>query len=44
MCDWQAKDHEIFDTAPFLRSKPFVVNGYKVKGDVIENRFKVENA
>lgn len=36
----QAKEHDIFDLTPFLRSKLFAANGYKLKeGDVIEKRF-----
>jgi DNA replication licensing factor MCM2 len=39
----RAKDLEIYDTAPFLRSKLFQTNGYKVvrseQGDAIEKVF-----
>ncbi|KAF7315586.1 DNA helicase [Mycena indigotica] len=35
----RAKDHEIFDISPFLRSKLFTTNGYKVQNGVIEKRF-----
>lgn len=37
----QAKEHDIYDVTPFTRSKVFVNNGYKVKDDVIEERFLV---
>ncbi len=36
----QAKEHDIFDTNPFLRSKLFAANGYKLKDGVIEKAFK----
>ncbi|KAJ7188126.1 MCM-domain-containing protein [Mycena filopes] len=36
----RAKDHDIFDIAPFLRSKLFSTNGYKVKEGVIEKTFR----
>ncbi|KAJ7509154.1 hypothetical protein B0H11DRAFT_1702937 [Mycena galericulata] len=35
----RAKDHDIFDIAPFLRSKLFSTNGYRVIEGVIEKRF-----
>ncbi|KAI0812657.1 MCM-domain-containing protein [Irpex lacteus] len=38
--DEQAKEHDIFDTAPFLRSKLFATNGYKVADGVIEKVFR----
>lgn len=37
---FQAKEHEIYDTAPFLQSRLFSANGYTVDGDVIKKRFK----
>jgi len=36
----RAKDHDIFDIAPFLRSKLFSTNGYKVNEGVMEKRFR----
>ncbi|KAJ7770136.1 MCM-domain-containing protein [Mycena maculata] len=36
----RAKDHDIFDIGPFLRSKLFSTNGYKVNEGVIEKRFR----
>jgi len=39
----QAKEHEIYDTAPFLQSRLFTVNGYALNGDVIEKHFKQHN-
>jgi len=36
----QAKEHEIYDTAPFLQSRLFTANGYTLNSDVIEKRFK----
>jgi DNA replication licensing factor MCM2 len=36
----QAKEHEIYDTAPFLQSRLFTANGYMLNSDVIEKRFK----
>jgi hypothetical protein len=36
----QAKEHDIFDTSAFLRSKLFSTNGFKLNEDVIEKRFK----
>ncbi|KAH0589034.1 MCM DNA helicase complex subunit [Termitomyces sp. 'cryptogamus'] len=38
----RAKEHEIFDITPFLRSKLFATNGYKVKDRVIEKRFRLD--
>ena len=38
--NFQAKDHDIFDTAPFLHSRLFATNGYTLNDDVIEKRFK----
>ncbi|KAG5353782.1 hypothetical protein C0989_002565 [Termitomyces sp. Mn162] len=38
----RAKEHEIFDMTPFLRSKLFATNGYKVKDRVIEKRFRLD--
>ncbi|KAJ6625555.1 MCM-domain-containing protein [Mycena sp. CBHHK59/15] len=37
----KAKGHDIFDIAPFLRSKLFSANGYKVNEAVIEKRFRI---
>ncbi|KAF9451935.1 MCM-domain-containing protein [Macrolepiota fuliginosa MF-IS2] len=37
----RAKEHDIYDIAPFLRSKVFANNGYKVKDNTIEKRFMV---
>ena len=36
---FQAKEHDIYDTSTFLRSKLFAANGYKLKDQVIEKRF-----
>jgi DNA replication licensing factor MCM2 len=36
----QAKEHEIYDTTPFLQSRLFTANGYTLDGDVIKKRFK----
>ncbi|KAI0785538.1 MCM-domain-containing protein [Abortiporus biennis] len=41
--DERAKEHEIFDTAPFLRSKLFAKNGYTLSDGVIEKIFKQGN-
>jgi len=38
--DERAKEHDIFDTSPFLRSRLFATNGYVLKDDVIEKRFE----
>ncbi|KAF8893843.1 MCM-domain-containing protein [Infundibulicybe gibba] len=38
----RAKEHDIFDITPFLRSKLFSTNGYKVNDSVIEKRFRVD--
>ncbi|KAH9924901.1 MCM-domain-containing protein [Fomitopsis serialis] len=37
--DERAKEHDIFDTTPFLRSRLFTANGYKLKDDAIEKSF-----
>jgi len=39
----QAKGHDVYDTAPFLKSKLFKTNGYKLVGDNIEKAFKRES-
>lgn len=39
----QAKDHEIYDTTAFLKSKVFKVNGYKANNGVIEKTFRSGN-
>jgi hypothetical protein len=36
----QAKEYDVYDTAPFLRSKLFAANGYKVNDGIIEKRFR----
>ena len=36
----QAKEHDIFDTSPFLHSRLFVANGYVLNGDTVEKRFE----
>ncbi|KAJ7924903.1 MCM-domain-containing protein [Mycena leptocephala] len=36
----RAKEHDIFDITPFLRSKLFSTNGYKVNEGVIEKSFR----
>ncbi|KAI6021300.1 MCM-domain-containing protein [Pisolithus microcarpus] len=38
--DERAKEHDIYDTSPFLHSKLFAANGYTLKGQVIEKRFQ----
>ncbi|KAI0745092.1 MCM-domain-containing protein [Earliella scabrosa] len=38
--DERAKEHDIYDTSPFLRSKLFAANGYKLKEGTIEKTFK----
>jgi len=38
----RAKEHDIFDITPFLRSKLFATNGYKLKDRAIEKRFRVD--
>ncbi|KAK1224599.1 MCM DNA helicase complex subunit [Marasmius sp. AFHP31] len=35
----RAKEHEIYNVSPFLQSKLFVTNGYKLTEDGIEKRF-----
>ena len=39
----QAKEHEIYDTGPFMQSRLFHANGYKLNADVIEKRFKQQS-
>ncbi|KAF4563385.1 MCM DNA helicase complex subunit [Pleurotus pulmonarius] len=38
----RAKEHDIFDCSPFMRSKLFATNGYKLNDGVIEKRFKMD--
>ncbi|KAF9012404.1 MCM2/3/5 family-domain-containing protein [Cyathus striatus] len=38
----RAKEHDIFDVGPFLRSRLFVTNGYKLVKDVIEKHFRMD--
>ncbi|KAI3618728.1 dna replication licensing factor cdc19 (cell division control protein 19) [Moniliophthora roreri] len=38
----RAKEHEIFDVNPFLHSKLFAANGYKIVENVIEKRFRLD--
>jgi len=38
--DERAKEHDIYDTSPFLHSKLFATNGYKLNDQVIEKRFQ----
>ena len=40
---YQAKEHEIYDTVPFMHSRLFTANGYTLNGEVIEKRFKQQN-
>ena len=40
MHTFQAKEHEIYDIQPFLKSKLFSTNGYKVAGANIEKAFR----
>lgn len=35
----QARERDIYDPAPFLQSKLFEKNGYKLNGEVIEKKF-----
>jgi len=35
----RARERDIYDTAPFLHSKLFEKNGYKLNGEIIEKRF-----
>ncbi|KZV78893.1 MCM-domain-containing protein [Exidia glandulosa HHB12029] len=37
--DTRAKDHEIFDTTPFLKSRLFTTNGYTLNDGVIRKEF-----
>jgi DNA replication licensing factor MCM2 len=39
----QAKEHEIYDTTPFMQSRLFAANGYTRNADVIEKRFKQQS-
>lgn len=39
----QAKEHEIYDTAPFFQCRLFAANGYTLNADVIEKRFKQQS-
>ncbi|KAI6046019.1 MCM2/3/5 family-domain-containing protein [Pisolithus marmoratus] len=39
--DERAKEHDIYDTSPFLHSKLFAANGYKLMGETIEKRFQI---
>ncbi|TDL22611.1 MCM-domain-containing protein [Rickenella mellea] len=39
----RAKEHDIFDTSPFLRSRLFATNGYKLVDDLIEKLFRRDN-
>ncbi|KAG2015633.1 ATP dependent DNA helicase [Coprinopsis cinerea AmutBmut pab1-1] len=36
----KAKEHDIFDIKPFLTSKLFATNGYKLEGNLIEKVFR----
>ncbi|RDB25014.1 DNA replication licensing factor mcm2 [Hypsizygus marmoreus] len=38
----RAKEHDIFDISPFLKSKLFAANGYRLKDKVIEKRFRMD--
>jgi DNA replication licensing factor MCM2 len=38
----QAKEHDIFDVSPFLKSKVFAANGYVVRERNIEKHFKMD--
>jgi DNA replication licensing factor MCM2 len=38
----QAKEHDIFDIKPFLRSKLFTTNGYLLGDKVIEKHFRMD--
>lgn len=40
IANFQAKEHEIYDVAPFLKSKLFATNGYKLNENVIEKAFR----
>ena len=39
---WQAKEHDIYDISPFLHSKLFATNGYKLVNETIEKRFRID--
>ncbi|KAF8532503.1 MCM2/3/5 family-domain-containing protein [Gautieria morchelliformis] len=41
--DERAKEHDIYDTAPFLRSRVFTANGYTLRDGMIEKVFKKNN-
>ncbi|KAI9510112.1 MCM-domain-containing protein [Russula earlei] len=41
--DERAKEHEIYDTTPFLQSRLFTANGYMLNGAIIEKRFKQQS-
>ena len=38
----QAKEHDIFDISPFLRSRLFSTNGYILVDKVIEKHFRMD--
>lgn len=38
----KAKEHDIFDVSPFLRSKLFKTNGYVLKDKTIEKHFRMD--
>ena len=41
----QAKEHDIFDTSPFMHSKLFAVNGYALRDNrTIEKTFKKDQS
>ncbi len=39
---FQAKEHDIFDVSPFVKSKLFATNGYVLRDRAIEKYFRVE--
>jgi len=39
----QAKEHDIFDTSPFLHSRLFSANGYTLNNNAIEKKFRRAN-
>jgi len=41
--DERAKEHDIYDTTPFLQSRLFAANGYTLNADAIEKRFKQQS-
>jgi len=38
----QAKEHDIFDVSPFVKSKLFATNGYVLRDRMIEKHFRMD--